>query len=119
MIIIALNPRIQTHHWVSIPMKSFYSPCLIFKPFASHTVIPLSNRLPQVDHPPLLFSLMQAISSARRLHVSLLFCLCSIGRLIQSVLAKYDKIILKDEQKNIQEQVLSKRSKMKRTPEHD
>ena len=46
---------------------------------------------------PSLFSLTRAISSARRLHVSLLFHPCSIGHLIQSVLAKYDKIILKDD----------------------
>lgn len=43
----------MAHHWVSILMKSFYSPCRIFKPFASLTVIPLSNQLPQVDNPPL------------------------------------------------------------------
>ena len=66
-----------------------------------------------------LFSLTQAISSARRLHVYLLFCPCSIGHLIQSVLAKYDKIILKDDLKNIQEPVLSKRSTIKRTTKHD
>ena len=49
------------------------------------------------DWSPSLFSLTQAICSAQRLHVSLLFCPCSIGHLIQSVLAKYNKIILKDD----------------------
>jgi len=49
------------------------------------------------DLSPSLFSLTQAISCARRLHVSLPFCPCSIGHLIHSVLAKYDKIIFKDD----------------------
>ena len=125
---------ILTHFlaFVSVPnraaMKRTPNHCQMFPPHESFSSLRKPD-FPNIwnggwlssvsDWSSLLFSLTQAISSARRLHVYLLFCPCSIGHLIQSVLAKYDKIILKDDLKNIQEQVLSKRSTIKRTTKHD